>query len=516
MNNNPEGTPNPLNPGSTPSMTPLDANPSEPVQPINPVQPVRPAEPVRPVESVRPAEPIRPIARPAEPTKPVDQVQLDKSIQPTEPTQMNLATEPTHSDPSFDSSVKPEKKPKKRSLGLIIAILVCLLVAVGCGVAAILLTLNAKNSDPVTSAIDKLMHGAPKMVSMDGDINITSTDSSMPYSSLLLKFQANIDDTTNKNYVSATITAALTDGNDFTFSVNEMKASDGNLYLKLSGIGKALNDYGSLIGAGTNCIDGVIGTNCGTQEQTLVCNDGEDCSKVEAIVPTPFSSVLDFIGVFEVIDDEWIKIPDSSFSSLKNIIPIDNPEQCLISAAGNLGKYGSDFARIYGDSPFVTYSTEVSKVTQKKDSLYKISFNNEKLASFINSMGNSGFMNEMLACMGGNAINREVTASDLSEITAVLPEIYTEIDENSNFTRVYLDFSDPSGVNNITADFSFTYPAKITIEEPEEYIDINEVLSPLLTMFYNGGIYDSVPNDLSNGLSDDLLNNFSENFFEGF
>ena len=53
----------------------------------------------------------------------------------------------------------------------------------------------------------------------------------------------------------------------------------------------------------------------------------------------------------------------------------------------------------------------------------------------------------------------------------MLPEIYVEIDDDNNFSRVYL-----SGETNgtaTTADLNFSYPSEITITEPDDYVDIS-------------------------------------------
>ena len=455
MNEHPEGTPNPLNP-----------NP----EPINP-EPIQP----RPIES--PSRSI-PVEQPIPAEQPVHEPRSIEIDQPVDPMDRPMQQAPA-----------PVEKPKKK-VGLIVAVLVCLLVAVGCGVAAILLTIN-KNSDPVMAAMQKLMSNeSPKIVAVEGDIDVRPNDDTAPYSMLSIKFNAGVNVKDNENFAGAIITAKFQNGEEFKFNADEIRTADGNLYLRLSNIAEALNNYNSLLNT-TNCVDGAAGTNCLTTREVVDCDatDGS-CSDVEVIMPTDTDSVLDFIGVFEVIDNEWIRIPGSLFSNLDDVSMLDEDTQCLIGAAGKLGQFSNNISDLYNKNPFITYSTENLKIVKKKDPLYRLSFNNEKFAGFINSMNNSGFMNELLACTGGQATNKNVTASDVSELTAELPVIYVEIDGSNNFTRVYLEQADADSDAVVTADMSFSYPTGITVQAPDEYIDINEVLSQLLTNFYGENVHD--------------------------
>ena len=201
-------------------------------------------------------------------------------------------------------------------------------------------------------------------------------------------------------------------------------------------------------------------------------------------------SILEFFGVFEVIDDEWIKIPMSDFSNVSDLVQVNMPTQCLIDASEKLSEYSNTIAELYNKNQFINYTTDGLKVAQKKDTLYQLKFDADKLTAFINSISNSGFANELLACMGGQATNLDIPVESVEQIVDVLPEIYVEIDGQDNFTRVYLTLSTPDGNTSVTADLSLSYPTELNIKEPDVYIDINEVLSRLLTMFYGEDVYD--------------------------
>ena len=64
-----------------------------------------------------------------------------------------------------------------------------------------------------------------------------------------------------------------------------------------------------------------------------------------------------------------------------------------------------------------------------------------------------------------------------------LPETYVEIDEDYNFTRLYLE-SQKEPMFKI--DLSFTYPNNINVAEPTEYTDYSSIIQEIFS-----GIYDT-------------------------
>ena len=99
-------------------------------------------------------------------------------------------------------------------------------------------------------------------------------------------------------------------------------------------------------------------------------------------------------------------------------------------------------------------------------------------------MNNSGFANELMACIGGPATNTNISSNMLKEILKYLPTIYVEINDNNEFTRVYLSLATPDGTMNITADLALSYPTSITVNEPSVYLDLNQVTDMILTNFF--------------------------------
>ena len=176
MNENPEGTPNPLNP--TPAAAPTPA----------------------------PAPAPAPTAVPApEPEQP-------------------------------GSIVEPAKKKNGKKIGIIIGVIAGVL-ALGGGVAAALMLTVFKPADAVPLAIEKALSGNYKYVALQGNISGTPTaDSSFGVSSLNINFDAQVDMVSRSNSLSATIAASAGDEQDVSFNVEETQVAGGDMFIKLDGL----------------------------------------------------------------------------------------------------------------------------------------------------------------------------------------------------------------------------------------------------------------------------------------
>ena len=464
MNENPGGTPNPLNP--EPTMPTSIPEPEE----LTLVESEEVVEQVAPTtEPVAMSEPVAtpmPTAMPEQAPTPAPTAMSEPTPTPTPTPEQTMAPATTPVEPK-DSIVEPAKKKGK---GGIIAAIILLIVAVGAAAAAAIIYLNPfGQNDRVPAALSKLFSGSSaSKLALTGTISAAATDETNYTQNLDVSFNSSFDLKTSENAIDATVTAQFTDESEFTFDASEIHTAQGDLYLKLSGLSEALNNYTPMAeNVATNCINDPTGmTNC---ESTTVTT-------------TPTSSILNSLGVFEVVDDEWIKIPSSDFSNTTDIFNLDTPVQCLFDAAGKMGEYGKDFATKYEANPFINYSTENLAIAKKKNPLYRLTFDSTKLAAFVNSMSNTGLANSLVACMNGGATSTGITAEQVAEMTANFTSFYVEIDDNNNFTRVYFTMA-PEG-QTVTVDLSLSYPTSITITEPEQYISYSEVLQKLLSSFY--------------------------------
>lgn len=436
MNENPEGTPNPLNP-----------NPGE-------------SEAGAPVEQPTPTE------QPVAPQTPQAQVVAEPAAN----------VEPVHGGQSVVVD-----KPKKKT-GLVVAIIL-FIVAIAGGVAAAIIALNpfGAKKDAFPAALEKLMGGnAPKLVITEGDIKYSFTSDDSLVTSLNVNLQAGANANTLENYASAKVTATLKGGTDLSFNVDEVGTSEKNLYLKLSNIADAIDSYQPT--DNTNCIE--YGEENCIEPSVIDCDiDEEDCGYTEESYIAEM--ILGYASVLEVIDGEWIRIPMSDLGSMTNNASTSKSSQCLTDALTNMDEYGKEIGAIYNANPFINYTTENLKVAQKKNTLYQLTLDAEKLAGFINSMRDSAFVNKITACTGAHKSNTDITAEQVSQIVDNMPETYVEIDGNYNFTRLYINAPYQSYGFNMIIDLALSYPSSITIQEPEDYISLTEAISRITGQFMN-------------------------------
>ena len=401
MNDNPVGTPNPLNPA-----------------PATPAAPVKPAVPAAPVEPAVPA---------------------------TEP----VATE-----------VSGTSAPKKKT-GLIAGLIAGILVLGGAIAAVLIIFVFNGSADAVPAAVSKVLSGEVKNFAINGTINYDGSGNPL-ISSLSVGLDAKINTSTFENEVIANVNANVS-GLDLNFTFNERKASDGDMYVKIDGLTDSVNSI-------------------------LFSQSGVDCDEVDCealmsqMMSDSQSSQLDLINS---IEGEWLHTNLSDFSGVGSNIT-DNTTQCLVNVLSSASNYSKDIADIYKQNSFVTYSTDNIPITKKKDTIYKLGMDYDKMADFLNAMKTSALANDLLACTGGNAINSDISASDVKQIFSNFPAVYAEVDGNNNFTRLYFEIS------GLTADLSVSYPGTISVEAPSSYHEMSEYLTDLIQSLGGFSSYNAI------------------------
>ena len=192
-----------------------------------------------------------------------------------------------------------------------------------------------------------------------------------------------------------------------------------------------------------------------------------------------------YAGLFEAMNDEWILVSNDFSEKMTGLQIFDNSTTCLISAFGTLPQYAKDIANKYKTNPFITYSTDKLSINKKKNALYRLGINNDKLAAFTNSLGNNGFINELNACAGNLSTNGTTSQNMIEDIFRNFPTMYAEIDDNNNFTRVY--FETEANSQFITADLDISYPNKFEVTEPDSYIEMSTLLNNVTTNLLKNG-----------------------------
>lgn len=421
-----------------------------------------------------------------------------------EATITELASDAPSSTPSAseslvakDSIVEPAGKKKKK--GLIIAAIIFLVLAIGCGAAAVaIVMMNNNGGDRVSKAIEKILDGKmPSIISAQGSIttNYDSVDeetSSLP-TNYEIDFDGTFDTRSSLNKIAATINAEVA-GQQISLGLEEVEGENRDIYFKISGLSELMNTSENTVKVEADekleLVTGVEENGEAITETNCV-NDSTGNTNCSTLVETPTTiSSLELLslysGVFEAVDDEWVAISDGFADTMKGLPIFDNSSACLVNAFGTLPKYSKDIIKNYDKNQFITYSTNNLEISKKKNPLYRLSIDNDKMSAFVNSLSNNGFINELNACVGDTATNDETASAMIKTIFANFPTVYVEIDDNYNITRAYFkaNVEMAYGVTmNVTADINLSYPASIEVETPDSYITMSELLNNLMSSF---------------------------------
>lgn len=467
MNENPGETPNPLNPNQEPVATP---------QPTN-VSPVIASAPQAEQASNQPTPVETPTAQPTSGG-------IVESLDPTGRT-MEKAEE----------SVVPEKKKKT---GLIVGIIIAAVVLIGGGVALALVLMNSNKTDAVVQAMSKLMSGdAPSNLAVTGTIDILSNDADSLISKVSVALDTDMIVSSGINTSTAVVT--LTGSNNETYSIDfdEIYASSGDLYFKIDGVNDVLNDPGflRLLSGETeapsidiDCIDG--DEDCmpledsglemlemgelGTEEPEIILEDeGLDYTEIGG----------GMFGVVQLIDGVWLRISTDEIGEVSDSLVSDNSFSCISNLVDGVDKNSNSLVELYNKNPFLTSTSENLTVSSKNDPIYKIAIDAEELVGFVNGVNNSSLSQDIYSCLNLES-NASITEEDASEVISDLPDIYVEIDGNSNFTRLYTK-TETEGGAEIIVDLSFAYPTNVNVSEPLEYVDFSEILQEIMQSMFN-------------------------------
>ena len=542
MNENPGGTPNPLNPGFGAVNPPKPEEKSEakpmgtgtldhetaPVhtEPIVQEVPVTKPLPHRNNKVVDPM--MRPVAQPQQPqaaeqpidnfdtlamesisieeltSDPIDDGPKTPVNGPAMPAKSAGVPTSTPVNTSFnamnpqsdfvpkDSIVESGDKKGGKKKAFAIGAIVFLMIAIICGAAAFAIILMNNNGDKVAKAIDKLMNGGiPNIVSAQGTIDMnfggfydtqaSAINTTPTPTAANLDFNGAVDFASNASKIKVKATLSYSDGDDALINIDELNTKNGDSYFKISGLdalltamtpGAAPSGTESTPSADdiTNCV-GMEGANCG------VISTGD--------ITTTAGLLSIYSELIETVDDQWILVSDDFGNSMEGLELFNNSSACLVNAFSTLPTYSKDLANKYKENSFITYSTDNLGITKSKNDLYKLSVDSDKLAAFINSLSNNGFMNELNACTGSTATNFNVSADMITEIFKYFPTVYVEVDNDYNFTRVYFDAN--MGIISAKADIQLSYPSKIEVTEPEDYIEMSTLLTGMMTGILSGG-----------------------------
>ncbi|MBQ3292972.1 hypothetical protein IJG93_01520 [Candidatus Saccharibacteria bacterium] len=408
-------------------------------------------------------------------------------VQTTETIDTNLSGLDGPNLVAKDSIVEPVGGKGGKKKAFIIGAIVFILIALICGAAAVAVIMLGNNGDKVSKAIEKVISGEmPTIISAQGKIEGSTelADSvqtnTATTSNLTIDFNGTFDTMSNMNKVSADVMMDYGNGQNIPLTIEEMRNKTGDTYFKISGLNNIINMFGSssLTTNTTNTTSDIV-TNC---IDSVGCT-GLECTNCISTSTSTSSLVSTFSGLLEVANNNWILISGDFGEDMEGLNIFDNSSTCLINAFSTLPSYSKDIMAKYKANPFIKSSSDNLGIAQKANTLYRLTFDSEKLSAFSNSLGNNGFVNELNACMDSTASNDGTSATMIEQIFNNFPTMYAEVDDNNNFTRFYFQINVASGSTSsaTTADISLSYPKEFKISEPTDYITMSQLLSSVMS-----------------------------------
>lgn len=412
-----------------------------------------------------------------------------------------------------DSIVEPAGGKSSKKKPLIIGAIVLILVAAICGAAAVAIALISGNGgDKVSKAIEKLMNGqVSSIIEAEGNISISpnTVNEGAELSSANVHFDGTFDTTSSLNKVEATVTGEFNAGGNFLFDVSELTNKNGETFFKFNGLNSILTAATPAAGTNAPTAEATATAEAPTVEINLnqTVSDAEDCSPnsntdcVEPMAinePSGSTRLLSiYSGLISAANDQWILASGTFSSDMQNLEINNNPTVCVLETLGSLSNYSDSVAKSYKENPFITYSTDKLGISKKRNDLYRLNFDADKLKSFENSLDKAGFLSKLNSCFGGvgeNNSNGVSIADILGSDASTFPTVYAEVDDDYNFTRIYFE-SENATLNNtgsatVTADINLSYPKELKVVEPDSYIEMSTLLSSVMGGVLSGNTGD--------------------------
>ena len=379
---------------------------------------------------------------------------------------------------------EPPKPRKRKNTGLIVGLLVSLFIAVGCGVAAILLFINNGKEDAVAAAMSKLVSGnMPENVIIDGTIDLNINDTSSPFSSAQINLNTEAVAKSMINSTKANLTANLRNGGSFSVEFDEVYAANGDLYLKIDGISNVLKDPNILTLQTKN--EETITTENTAENSTESKTEGttameKDYEEIDCYIaegcPNNDDSNIDVLAslaatleMLEMIDGEWIRV---SINDVGSLVPSadNNDFTCLANLASEITNSNNTLGGIYSKNPFITSTSENLKVASEKNPIYLITINNDNLRLFLSEVQNSTIVSNYNSCRGQK--NAKLDIDGIINGIDDLPDFYVEIDGDHNFTRIYFETDFDKGNVTVKTNLNLSYPTNVNVPEPVNYKDL--------------------------------------------
>ncbi len=391
---------------------------------------------------------------------------------------------------SVEQGTELPQSPRKSKTGLIVGIIIACVLLLGGAIGAAIMMMNSNRGDAVSIAMQKVLSGkASKNVAIDGVINILLNDTSAPIKRVNINLDSDIVVGSMINTSSAVITFTDKKDQDYSMKIEEIYATNNNLFFKIEGAADAIQQSGllNLVTSNTqqtNCIADETGmTNCDSPAVMEVdCADEEDCEEIEGEIITQDknlnSALADaLVSIIEAADGVYIKLSSEDLD-LVGVESIETSSlSCISDLISNADKDSESTIQIYNQYPFVLSTDKNIPIASKQNPIYQISLDSKNLVGFINGIQNTEIVKSWYSCLGMED-NLAITENDTAELISRMPKVYTEINNENNFTRLYLE-SDLNGEATATIDLGFSYPTNVNVSEPVEYTDFKDFIQTI-------------------------------------
>ena len=389
----------------------------------------------------------------------------DNPVEPAAPTMETVAPTPEPSGKPAenpDPMARPMEKveppaveaPKKKKIGLIIGLIIGLVVLIGGGVAIALVLANSQKTDAVSSAIAKIMEGkASDKMMVNGTFDVAIKNKEIPFENIKIDLKSQGIMSSLINSSSAVLTATLRDGDDIKINFDEVYATDSNLYFKIDGIESTIKDLMT--------VNGILNT------------DEDD---------TTLGTIAGALKSVKALDGQWLKISVDEINAMTKNNAEQSQLSCLTDLVGNVGGSTNTLAETYRKNQFIGSTNKDLAIASKNDPVYLVVFDEENLRGFLNETKDSAMVEQMLNCMGTS--DAQIDVDSVVKAVKQIPDLYVEVDGDSNFTRVYFVTEVNNGEIKITTDLSFSYPTNVNVPEPLEYKNFSEVITELIKTMY--------------------------------
>lgn len=365
------------------------------------------------------------------------------------------ASDPTQNGIAAESQTISTKKKSKAPIIIFLCLLLCAI-----GGLATWLILRSTPEAQVTDAISGLL--TARQLNTTGSINVKFDQAANPD---IRSVRLDIGATSAHIPATASATLSITTQANTTFKLDlgETISRDGTIYLKISGLRKAINS---------------------------------------AKVPNEIQSYLNyFTGVISKADDQWwmIAIPDlldqlgSSLNQGTNTKDYANAYQCILDKVAD--DDGSELANLYKQHPFVDVANYTGTQLQPIDNgtIFSISINRPKLSSFQADLKNTEYQKSLKKCVAQISASEDTSTSSQVDATfdtlSKFPPAYIEVSGfDHHLSRFYYDYK-VDDLASFNIDLRFSFPNTVSVDIPNDARAITELVDGIVDGYTNM-IYD--------------------------